>query len=276
VTLAGNGDDTDVLAGLTIAGGSYGVYCSGASPVIRDCTIADNACAGVKLWGKANPTVENCNILGNGTGIEMWAHRGGRFVDHSYVTARHCIIAGSRHNGIWGGIPTLENCTVADNQAYGLTSVRPQVTNSIIYFNNAGGENLVAESPAVTVNYSDIQGGWPGEGNIDADPLFVANGSWETPNALSSLLDLATGWVRGDYHLKSQGWYWDSQEQGWAWDDVTSPCIDAGDPSLPLGDELPCAAGDPLSDRAGPNVRTNMGAYGGTCEASLAPHDGSP
>ncbi|MBN2129706.1 MAG: right-handed parallel beta-helix repeat-containing protein [Sedimentisphaerales bacterium] len=276
VTLAGNGDGTDVLAGLTIAGGSYGVYCSGASPVIRDCTIVDNACAGVKLWDKANPTVECCDIIGNGTGIEMWAHRGGRFVDHSYVTARHCVIAGSRHDGIWGGIPTLENCTVADNAGHAVRSVRVDGTNSIVHFNNGGGENLSLESAVGTVTYSDIQGGWPGEGNIDADPLFVANGFWQPADAQGGLLDPATGWIRGDYHLKSQGWSWDAQQQNWAWHDVTSPCIDAGDPSLPPGDELPCASGDPLSERAGPNVRTNMGAYGGTCEASLAPHGWSP
>jgi len=275
-TLAANGDNSDVLAGLTIAGGSYGLYCSGVAPVIRDCTIVDNAYGGIKLWDEANPTVTNCDIVGNGTGIEMWAHRGGRFVDHSYVTARHCVIAGSRQQGIWGGIPTLDNCTIADNAGYGLACVRSDITNSIIYFNHAGGENLMMESPAITVTYSDVQGGWPGEGNIDADPLFVANGVWETPGALSGLLDPGTGWICGDYHLKSQGWSWDTQQQGWAWDDVTSPCIDAGNPSLPPGDEPPCAPGDPLSDRAAPNACINMGAYGGTAEASLAPHGWSP
>ena len=33
--------------------------------------------------------------------------------------------------------------------------------------------NLDALS-TVTVTYSDIEGGWPGEGNIDDDPLFRA------------------------------------------------------------------------------------------------------
>jgi hypothetical protein len=56
----------------------------------------------------------------------------------------------------------------------------------------------------------------------------------------------------------------------WAWDEATSPCIDAGDPDLPLGEEISCEAGDPLSERAS-NSRINMGAYGGTAEASLAP-----
>jgi len=44
-------------------------------------------------------------------------------------------------------------------------------------------------------------------------------------------------------------------------DDVTSLCIDAGNPAIPLGDE-------PTSPD---NVRINMGAYGGTAEASKTP-----
>ena len=35
------------------------------------------------------------------------------------------------------------------------------------------------------MNYSDIQGGWEGEGNIDADPLFVnvENGDFSLQNS---------------------------------------------------------------------------------------------
>jgi hypothetical protein len=76
----------------------------------------------------------------------------------------------------------------------------------------------------------------------------------------------------GDYHLRSAGWSWDGAQGIWVWDETTSPCIDAGDPALPLGEEAPCAEGDPLSERAS-NARINMGAYGGTAEASLAPRN---
>jgi len=50
----------------------------------------------------------------------------------------------------------------------------------------------------VTATYSDIQGGWPGTGNIDSDPEF-------------------TDPANGNYNLSE-----------------TSPCIDAGDPLSPL------------------------------------------
>jgi hypothetical protein len=57
--------------------------------------------------------------------------------------------------------------------------------------------------------------------------------------------------------LKSQAGRWEAATGTWVIDDVTSPCIDAGDPNSPVGDE-PQPNGE----------RINMGAYGGTAEAS--------
>ena len=53
----------------------------------------------------------------------------------------------------------------------------------------------------------------------------------------------------------------------WVSDDVTSPCIDAGDPASGL-------LGEPSTGPQGVavvNTRVDMGVYGGTAEASLAP-----
>jgi hypothetical protein len=96
------------------------------------------------------------------------------------------------------------------------------------------------ESDSATVTYCDIQGGWPGEGNIDVDPLFADPAS-------------------GDYHLKSRAGRWDLNSQNWAQDDVTSPCIDAGDPASDWSAE-------PLPH----GQRINMGAFGGTPQASMS------
>jgi hypothetical protein len=130
--------------------------------------------------------------------------------------------------------------------------------------------NLDPEVSTTPVTFSDIQGGWAGPGNIDADPLFVSRGQWVRPASDSDALPAV--WVPGDYHLRSQGWSWDAAQRAWTWDNDTSPCIDAGDPVAVPGGELPCNEGDPLRERAGTNTRINMGAYGGTPEASLAPH----
>ncbi len=244
-----DGETEDCLfTGFTVTGGSFGVCCNGSSPTISLCDVVDNRDAGIKLWGTSKPTIDRCNITDNGIGVEMWALMVRRAVFHNYPTLRNCIIAGSRQEGIYGSNPTAENCTIADNGGVGVSGVRPTIRDSIVYFNNKGGVN-VESILQLTVTYSDIQGGASGEGNIDADPLFKAP---------------------GDYHLKSQGWSWDALQGEWTWDDVTSPCIDAADPSAPLGGEAPCNPGDPLSERA-VNGRLNMGAYGGTAEASLAP-----
>ncbi|MHC4864947.1 MAG: hypothetical protein ACYTEX_12725, partial [Planctomycetota bacterium] len=61
----------------------------------------------------------------------------------------------------------------------------------------------------------------------------------------------------GDYHLKSESGRWHPPSQSWVLDDVTSHCIDKGLWNSPVGDE-PYPNGD----------RINMGAYGGTVEAS--------
>lgn len=81
-----------------------------------------------------------------------------------------------------------------------------------------------------------------GTASISADPLFVAPGS--------------------DFHLRSEAGHYvaDLPPSEWPKDAETSPCIDAGDPSLPAGDE-PVPNGG-VAD---------LGAYGRTAEASLSP-----
>jgi hypothetical protein len=74
----------------------------------------------------------------------------------------------------------------------------------------------------------------------------------------------------GDYHLKSEGWRW-AGDAVWMWDDVSSPCIDSGNPGTPLGDEPESIERDP-DNVWGVNIRVNMGAYGGTSQASMGPH----
>jgi hypothetical protein len=69
----------------------------------------------------------------------------------------------------------------------------------------------------------------------------------------------------GDYHLKSQAGRWDPTNQTWVQDDVTSVAIDAGNPMYPIGLE-PFPNGGII----------NMGAYGGTAEASKSYFGGSP
>ena len=72
--------------------------------------------------------------------------------------------------------------------------------------------------------------------------------------------------------MKSEGWRWDSIRQRWDYDDVTSRCIDAGNPGSPLGDELLSVPDDP-NNEWGENLRINMGAYGDTEQAGMPPYN---
>ena len=60
-----------------------------------------------------------------------------------------------------------------------------------------------------------------------------------------------------DFHLKSQAGRWNDVNQSWIKEEDTSPCIDLGDPMSPIESEFFPNGG-----------RINMGAYGGTAEAS--------
>ncbi len=94
---------------------------------------------------------------------------------------------------------TIMNCTISKNIAYsdcggGISHIQyssPTILNSILWDDYAPkGSEIYSFWGSAEVAYSDVQGGYPGHGNIDANPHFV-------------------GW--GNYHLKAD-----------------SPCIDAG------------------------------------------------
>jgi beta propeller repeat protein len=273
VTFADGETSACLFTGFTVTGGSYGIHCDSASPTITLCNVTGNRDAGMKVWALAQPLVSRCDVTGNGIGVEMSTEMVIRTAGYAAPSLQNCLIVGNRTYGVYGGEPVITNCTVADNGSLGVSGVKPKVNDSIVYFNNTGGLNVKGKT-SLTVNYSDIQGGSAGQGNIDVDPRFAMRGFWMNRIGLvvsPAQADPNSVWISGDYHLASQGWRWSPAQQTWVWDDHTSPCIDAGDPAMPIGDEKACGPEDPLSERAGPNTRINMGAYGGTSEASLAP-----
>lgn len=147
----------------------------------------------------------------------------------------------------YGSSPTIHNITFVDNQ-FGIAAYEdsnPDIRNCIFY-NNTNGDLFGCQAW-----YSCFEGGTIDNSNFSENPLFV---------------DAANG----DYHLKSQGWRWNESNESWTWDEITSPCIDAGDPCSPLGDEPMSIPRDP-NNLFGINKVINMGAYGGTPQASMPP-----
>jgi len=189
--------------------------------------------------------------------------------DNSSPIIENCLIVGNRILGDSGGAVTLRNsnsminsCTIADNLC-GVTGAGVYweegdavVSNSIVW-NNSPAQIVSISGGGPLVVYSDVQGGWSGWKNISFDPLFVMPGTW-SEGADSEAADVV--WIPGDYHLLSQAGRWVPLDLGWIIDDVTSPCIDKGDPEAPVGAE-PVPNGN----------RINMGAYGGTPEAGKSP-----
>ncbi len=179
-----------------MAGG--GICCeSYSSPTIINNIISYNSAllciiqangGGIYLHN-SNSLIINNLIVGNST-ID---YGGGIFCYESNSIIINNLILGNSATEYGGGIfcyesnPMIINNTIIENSsnnAGGLccASSDPIVTNSIIW--NNGESNILADlysNPIVT--YCDIQGGYSGEGNIDADPLFFGTG--EHPYSLS-------------------------------------------------------------------------------------------
>ena len=151
-----------------------------------------------------------------------------RNVFSSSPTIRNCAFVENFAKGDGGGLfnyydsnPVITSCTFAGNSApngrafacdsFGQghwSSVR--VSNCILW--DGGDEIWNNDNSVFTITYSNIEGGWPGEGNIDADPCFVEPGYWDPNGTPEDPND--DFWVDGDYHLLPD-----------------SPCINAGDPN---------------------------------------------
>jgi parallel beta-helix repeat protein len=148
--------------------------------------IARNSQRGIKLGDSSSASITNCTITGNTT---EWGGAGIEFVNSS-PTVTNCIISNNTATSNGGGIrcrlnssPTITNCTISNNTAGGggggmyiQTNSSAAVTNSILWADAP--EEISVETGTITVTYSDIQGGWEGIGNIDADPLFVGAGDY--------------------------------------------------------------------------------------------------
>jgi len=162
VTFESEEDSTAVLSGFTISNGSSdvggGVYCYYfSSPLLKNLIIKNNSAlnsgGGVYANLESIPSLINVGILNN---ISLEGAGG--------------IYLGSYCNSF------MENVTITNNSAstnsgglYCDTNTPPTLVNCILW-NNSPDEIYILGSPNIT--YSNIQGGYEGEGNIDANPLF--------------------------------------------------------------------------------------------------------
>jgi hypothetical protein len=167
-------------------GGGAGIYCSASSLTIKGNTITGNM---AEAWGSgifclnySSLNIEG-NVIAENTAEGWWG--GGIYCESSSLTLNHNTIARNVAYVSGGGISCHDGASVS-------------IFNSILWADSAGtGHEIYLEDETceAQVFYSDIEGGWEGEGNIDADPLFLMP-------------------TKHDYRLL------------WG-----SPCIDSGDPN---------------------------------------------
>ena len=256
-----------------ISGNGAGVSCGGT---LTNCIFINNSAAvygGGMRSGGDDIFLTNCIFSGNSAGYSG----GGLLSEHNKLILINCNFDGNKVYGespqvdtgggcnISGDSTTMINCTFYGNWArqgcaiYKYSYSNLKLTNCILW---GSGNGIYQTGVKPDITYSNIQGGWEGEGNIEVDPLFTNPGYWadaNDPNIIAEPDDPNAIWIDGDYHLKSQVGRYDANSESWVMDDVTSPCIDAGDPNSPIGDEPEPNGGI-----------INMGAYGGSSQASLS------
>ena len=252
------GTEVPVFQGFTVTGGhgtrmydpAEGLYFRNGggiatvhgAPIIRFNYIHHNQPSGTVDYGgggiylqRGSPVIEN-NIIVSNPG----KYGSGLCVRDAQVTARNNLMALNYGGTSFGGsgIYLYEgelhgyNNTIAFNSSQqpgsGVRVAQGNVylSNSILWGNTGPGsaQTYVDGTGLIAMEYSDVQGGYAGVGNIDADPVFT--GSW--------------------YFTGSN-----------------SPCVDAGDPDASQNDlawpSAPQAARWP--SRGG--LRNDMGACGG-------------
>lgn len=213
---------TFYLNTATYSGGAIGIIGSGASATVSDSAFFNNSAGYSSYYGDVSGggaikvaggkkyvfTVCRCTFSGNSAN----ANYGGAILnDCSYLSISDSLISendarnggGISSVGAFSGIiyltasSSITGCTLTNNSAttggavYGNTEIGGiNIVNSILWGNSATTNPELG--PDVNITYSAIEGGHPGSGNIESDPLPVNSSD-------------------GDYHL-SPG----------------SPCIDSG------------------------------------------------
>lgn len=237
-----------------------GIYLSADAVLVRGNEIRGNTVGATVGYGwgggvivaGGGATLERNLVTDNGAptaGAGVFWDEGAAGTMRNDLVVRNRCPTGSRSaaalyvDGGPGGASnvTVENATIADHACPGTPQGAAVVVeegsilavrNTILWGNSR--EFATLSGGSVSVSYSISS--QPGTGNRAANPLFVD----------------ASG---GDYHERSTGGHYSAGV--WVPDAVTSPAVDAGDPT-----------GIPTMESQPNGGRVNLGAFGNTAEAS--------
>lgn len=196
-----------------------GIYHNSGNLLMEECIIRGNRISGGETSNGGGIRCTNANLR------------------YTEITDNHALTGDNRKGGgIYASYSTIDNCTVALNEAsegagvYITTSGNTTIHNSVTAFNNGETQIAALNASLITMSYSDTytpsgrlyENCSPGAGCMELDPLFIGGDPY-------------------DVHLTA-----------------SSPCINRGDPASPR---------DPDGTRA------DMGCYYYTPQAGISTED---
>jgi hypothetical protein len=228
---------------------------------INDVAINDNATTAVNGFVARDGAHDNLFIGCRGYGLDsaIMFYETGEDTYYSHDCAgchnifSNCVFENSQIGVLFNLVPGTSLYPARDN------IIRNCVFNqggTLSYHktnNNSG--NVIKDS--IVTGFSTLRGG-PGTGpDISYSYTDFYTNGFSTPSGTGNIATdpVFVNAAGHDYHLKSQYGRWN--DSGWVYDTITSPCIDAGDPSSAYSNE-PHPNGN----------RINMGVHGNTNQAS--------
>ena len=159
---------------------------NGGLPKITSCTFKNNN--GTNFGGaiynyRSSPEIKNCMFTSNRVTYYSGNYGGAISNDNSSPLVSECIFRNNSSTKYGGALynysssPSIANCIFYGNTAtsggvqYNSANSDGSIKNSILWNNNS--PQLTLNNSTISVSYSDVQGGYPGTGNIDSDPKFI-------------------------------------------------------------------------------------------------------